>query len=129
MEQIIGAILAVLPALAAETATSAVKDAYATFKALVHRKWGEKGDVTKSLEALEKAPQSPECADDLKRSISAAGLHEDPEIMAAIKKLLEVHANPPNAPSATFQQSGGTMSGSIGAIGTSTGTINIDNRG
>lgn len=128
MDQIVGAILAVLPALAAETATSAVKEAYLAFKALVQRKWGEKGDVTKSLDALEKAPQSELRASDLKRNVAASAMHEDQEIVAAIKKLLEAHANAPAASSVTYQQSGGTMSG-IGAIGTSAGTININNRG
>ena len=128
MDQIVSAVLAVLPALAADTATSAVKDAYVAFKALVQRKWGEKGDVTKSLDALEQVPQSAERADDLKRNVVASALHEGQEIMAAVKKLLEAHANAAAASSATYQQSGGTMSG-IGAIGTSTGTININNRG
>ena len=40
--------------------------------------------------------------------------------MAAIKRLLEAHANAPAASSATFQQSGGKMTG-IGAIGSNTG--------
>jgi hypothetical protein len=127
MDQIVAAVLAVLPALAADTATSAVRAAYLAFKALVQRKWGEKGDVTKSLEALEKAPQSTERADDLRRNIAISALHEDQEIIAAIKKLLAANANVPAAASATYQQSGGTMSG-IGAIGTSTGTININKR-
>jgi hypothetical protein len=127
MDQIVSAVLAVLPALAAETATSAVKDAYLAFKALVQRKWGEKGDVTKSLNALEHAPQSRERASDLKRSVAASALDEDQEIMAAIKRLLDANANAPTASSATFQQSGGRMTG-VGAIGTNAGTINI-NRG
>jgi hypothetical protein len=126
MDQIVSAVLAVLPALAAETATSAVKDAYLALKALVQKKWGEKGDVTQSLDALEQAPQSEERASDLKRNVAAFALHEDQEIMAAIRRLLDAQANAPAASSsAKFEQSGGVMTG-VGAIGTHTGTININ---
>src|SRR4051812_43670566 len=128
MDQIVNAVLAVLPALAADTATSAVKDAYLAFKALVRRKWGEKGDVTKSLDALEQAPKSAKRANDLKRNVAASALHEDQELLAVIKRLVEAHANAAAASSAAFQQSGGTMSG-IGAIGSNTGTINVNKRG
>jgi hypothetical protein len=125
MDQIVSAILAVLPALAAETATSAVKDAYAAFKAVVQRKWGERGDVSRSLGALEQAPRSEQLAKDLQRSVAASGLHQDEEIVSAIKRLVEAHTNEKAAGStAKFEQSGGTMTG-VGAIGTNTGSINF----
>jgi hypothetical protein len=89
----------------------------------VQRKWGEKGGVTKSLDALEKSPHSEERINDLKRNVAGSALHEDQEIMAAIKRLIDAQANAPAATSsAKFEQSGGKMTG-VGAIGTNTGPI------
>jgi hypothetical protein len=127
MDQIVSAVMAVLPAVAAATATSAIKDAYLAFKELVQRKWGEKGDVTKTLEALEKTPRSEDLAKDLERYVAACRLHEDDDIMFAIKRLTEALADKATAaagPSVKFEQSGGKLIG-VGAIASNTGNIRV----
>jgi hypothetical protein len=58
MEPITTAILAVLPTLASDVVKSGVKDAYEGLKAVIRRKWGESGPITKSITELEEDPKS-----------------------------------------------------------------------
>lgn len=126
MDQIVTAIVAALPAIAAATATSVVKDAYAGLKALVRRKWGEKGDVSKSLDALEVDPASEPLAQDFAKHAERSELQEDPDIVEAVRRLKAAleDMRAPAAASASYTQHGGTQIG-VGAMAENKGTINI----
>jgi hypothetical protein len=50
--------MAVLPALAAETVKSTVKDAYEGLKAVIRRRWGQDAPIAKAISALEEDPKS-----------------------------------------------------------------------
>jgi hypothetical protein len=131
MEQIVAAVMAALPSLAAETVSASLKDAYSALKALIQRKWGEKGEVTKSLEALEREPLSKERGLNFRRHAEASGLHQDADIQAAAQRLIDALAGKDAAvvaPEVTVNQSGATLSNSIGVIGVSNAPITLGER-
>lgn len=127
MEQILSAVLAALPALAAETATSAVRDSYQAVRKLIQQKWSKDSDIRKTLDDLEREPNSDELTRKLRRHIATRELHKDQEFMLAIKRLTEAIAESPIAGGANvrFKQSGGTFKG-VGAIGRNTGDITFE---
>ena len=58
MDPITAAILAVVPAFAADTVKSGVKDAYEGLKAVIRRKWGDSAPLSKAIAAVEEDPKS-----------------------------------------------------------------------
>lgn len=126
MDQIFNAIMAALPAIAAATATSVVKDSYSALKALLKGKWGADSEVTKTLESLEKEPHSAKLAADLQQQIALFPIHQDQDLQKAIDRLAEalIEAGASRA-DIDFRQSGGTFKG-VGAIAKNTGNIRIE---
>lgn len=88
MEPITTAILAALPALASEVVKSSVKDAYDGLKAVIRRKWGDSGPITKAITSLEEDPNSKAQAV-LEEKIVAAKAAEDVEVIRALRRLVE----------------------------------------
>lgn len=85
---IVGALVAGVAAAAKPTAEQAVKDAYAGLKALIQRKFGERGDVAAAVEQVASKPESEPRQAVLKEELAEAGAAEDAEVLAAAKELL-----------------------------------------
>jgi disulfide oxidoreductase YuzD len=88
MDPITTAIVAALPALAADMVKSSVKDAYEGLKAVIRRKWGEADPAVRAVDALESDPTSEGHTVILQERITAAKATEDVEIMQAAAKLI-----------------------------------------
>jgi hypothetical protein len=78
------------------TAGKAVEEAYEGLKALLLRKFGDKEDVSDAVDKVEGKPGSQAREGLLKEELEAAGAHEDEELLAAAKALLE-QADPQGA--------------------------------
>jgi hypothetical protein len=132
MEPITAAILAVLPALAADTVKASVKDAYEGLKAVIHRKWGAAAPISKAISALEEDPKSKAQAAVLEEKVGAVKASEDADVLQALQALLEqmkAHGiGDEAAASVRVNISGGTQTGIIGAGNVSAGTIDFGNR-
>jgi hypothetical protein len=89
MDPITAAILAVLPALAADTVKSTVKDAYDGLKAVIHRRWGDAAPIAKAISALEEDPKSMAQAAVLEEKVGAVKATEDTEVAQALHRLVE----------------------------------------
>lgn len=124
MDPITTAILAALPAMASDTVTSAVKDAYAGLKAVIRRKWGDTAPIAKAVTALEEDPSSKAQAGVLEEKVTAVKATEDPDVLQALHKLVEqLKAQGVGGGAIAniqFTMSGGTIQGVAGA-----GTVNI----
>ena len=84
---IVTALVAGAAAGAKDTATAAIKDAYAAFKSLIKKRFT--GNAAGEL-ALEKHEKSPEAwTPALKEEIASAKLDEDGEVLAAAQALLD----------------------------------------
>jgi hypothetical protein len=119
MDPITAAILAVLPALASDTATAVVKDSYDGLKAIIRRKWGDAAPITKAVTALEEDPESKAQAAVLGEKVAATGVAADADVAEALRKLVEaMHAaGIGGTPQARVQLniSGGVVQGVAGA--------------
>ena len=89
MDPITAAILAVLPAVAADMVKSGVKDAYEGLKAVIRRKWGETAPISKAISALEEDPNSKAQAAVLEEKVSAVKANDDAEVAQALHQLIE----------------------------------------
>ena len=131
MDPITTAIIAALPALAADVVSSAVKDAYSGLKALIGRKFGATSPVAKSVEDLEANPTSKGRAIVLSEQVEESRATSDTEIMAAVTKLVEALAKNQAAGTSSVRikatMSGG-VAGVVGAQNVSIGTLNQGNR-
>jgi hypothetical protein len=132
MDPITAAILAVLPALAADTVKAGVKDAYEGLKAVIRRKWGDAAPISKAISALEEDPKSKAQAAVLEEKVGAVKASEDADVLQALKALLEqmkAHGiGGEAAASVHLNISGRTQTGIIGAGNVSAGTMNFGNR-
>jgi hypothetical protein len=83
---IVTALVAGAAAGAKDTATAAIKEAYATFKSMIKKRLS--GDF--AAEVVEKHEKSPEAyASALKEEITAAGLDKDSDVLAAAQALVD----------------------------------------
>ncbi len=124
MDPITTAILAALPAMASDTVKSAVKDAYASLKTVIQRKWGDTAPITKAVTALEQDPKSKAQAGVLEEKVASVKATEDPDVLQALHKLVEQLKAQDVGDGAVFNiqftMSGGVVQGVAGA-----GTVNM----
>ncbi len=83
---IITALASGARAVAKDTASQAVKDAYKGLKALIHRKFAEKPDAELALEKYEKEPGAYK--EPLEDELTQAAAEKDEEIIRAAEKLM-----------------------------------------
>jgi len=89
MDPITTAIVAVIPALAADLLKSSAKDAYEGLKAVIRRKWGDASPIAKSVDALEANPESKGQATVLAENVAAANATSDAEVIQALARLVD----------------------------------------
>jgi hypothetical protein len=127
MDPITTAIIAVLPALAADIVKSGVKDAYEGLKAVIRRKWGNAAPISKAISALEEDPNSKAQAAVLEEKVNAVKANEDAEVARALHQLVEqmkAHDVGGEAVSRIqFNMSGGVVQGVAGAENVQIGSI------
>jgi hypothetical protein len=116
---IIAAIVAGALAATQDVAAQAVKDGYATFKALLARKFGHKPDVADALEKVEQKPDSEARRALLKEELETAGAAQDAEVVRQAQALLDLLKESGLAPGPSYQA---TLSGS-GAIAQGKGAV------
>ena len=85
MEPISAAIVAGLASLA----EPAIKDAYTALKSIITRKFGKAHDVVEAMETLEKNPASPGRAATLNEEVVKSSVQTDPEILEAVRALVD----------------------------------------
>jgi hypothetical protein len=124
MDPITTAILAALPAVASDTVSSAVKDAYAGLKSIIARKFGPTSAVAKSVDDLEANPKSKGQAILLSERIAEAKAMADADIAQALDKLVAAltKAAPPTVHIETTMTGG--VAGVVGAQNVSIGSFN-----
>ena len=83
---IVAALVAGAAAGAKDTATAAIKDAYAAFKSLVKKKFRGDSTATGAVEELEQDPDTWTLP--LKKKVAAARLDQDQEIVDAARALI-----------------------------------------
>jgi prophage DNA circulation protein len=129
MDPITAAIMAVLPALAAETVKSTVKDAYDGLKAVIRRRWGDAAPIAKAISALEEDPKSKAQAAVLAEKVDAVKATEDPEVVQALRKLIEqMKSNGVGGEAVAkiqFNMSGGVVQGVAGAATVTIGSLSF----
>jgi hypothetical protein len=129
MDPITSAILGVLPALAAETVKSTVKDAYDGLKAVIRRRWGEDAPIAKAISALEEDPKSKAQAAVPAEKVDAVKATEDPEVVQALRKLIEqMKSNGVGGEAVAkiqFNMSGGVVQGVAGAETVTIGSLSF----
>ena len=127
MDPITAAILAVLPALASDVVKSTVKDAYEGLKAVIRRKWGDTGPISKAISAIEEDPKSKAQAAVLEEKVGAVKATEDAEVAQALRQLVEqmkTHGIGGEAVARIqFNMSGGVVQGVAGAENVQIGSM------
>jgi len=108
MDPITAAVLASLPLLA----TDAVKSAYEGLKAVIRRKWGESGSVSKAITAVENDPASKAQAAVLEEKVAAVEATKDQDVAQALYKLIE-QLKAHNAGGGAISQIRFTMTGGV----------------
>jgi hypothetical protein len=89
MDPITTTILAALGVMGSEVIKSGVKDAYENLKAVIRRKWGESGPISKAIAAIEEDWQSKAQAAVLEEKVAAVKATDDAEVAQALHKLVE----------------------------------------
>jgi hypothetical protein len=89
MDPITTTILAALGVMGSEVIKSGVKDAYDNLKAVIRRKWGEAGPISKAIAAIEEDPQSKAQAGVLEEKVAAVKANVDAEVVQALHQLVE----------------------------------------
>ncbi|MGO1077256.1 hypothetical protein [Inquilinus sp. CA228] len=127
MDPITTAILAILPALASDMIQSGVKDAYEALKAVIRRKWGDAAPVSEAITAIEEDPTSKAQAAVLEEKVAAANVAEDPDVLEALRQLVEqmkAHGVDGEAVARIqFSMSGGVVQGVAGAQNVQIGSM------
>ncbi|REG49034.1 hypothetical protein B0G80_5357 [Paraburkholderia sp. BL6669N2] len=127
MDSITAAIVAVLPALAANTVKSGVEDAYEGLKEVIRRKWGDANPISKAITAVEEDPHSSAQDAALEEKVGAVNASEDAEVLQALHVLVEqmkIHGIGGEAVARIqLNISGGTQTGIIGAQNVSAGSM------
>jgi prophage DNA circulation protein len=127
MDPITAAILAVLPALAADTVKSTVKDAYDGLKAVIRRRWGDAAPISKAISSLEEDPKSKAQAAVLEEKVAAVKATEETEVAHALHRLVEemkAHGiGVETVAHIQFNMSGGIVQGVAGAKNVQVGTM------
>jgi hypothetical protein len=126
MDPITAAIVAVLPALAADVVKAGVKDAYDGLKAVIRRKWGDAAPISKAITAIEEDPKSKAQAAVLEEKVGAVKAVEDAEVAQALHRLVEqmkTHGiGGETVAKIQFNMSGGVVQGVAGAENVQIGT-------
>src|SRR5262249_42117366 len=129
MDPITTAIMAVLPALASDVVKAGVKDAYDGLKAVIRRKWGETAPIAKAIAAVEEDPTSKAQRAVLEEKVAAANATADPDILAALKKLVdgmkEERIGGETVAKIQFSMSGGVVQGIAGAETVTIGSMSF----
>ena len=129
MDPITTAVMAVLPQLASDTVSDAIKSAYEGLKAVIRRKFGEAAPISKALAAAEDDPTSKAQAGVLAEKVAAAKATDDQEVMQALASLVEELKAKGIGGAAvaniTLNISGGTQQGIIGATNVKVDTMNF----
>jgi hypothetical protein len=129
MDPITIAIMAVAPALAKNLVTNVVTDAYAGVKEIIRRKWGEKSAIDQAIAAVEEKPDSKGKAAVLEEEVAASGAAKDPDLMAAVQKLVEAlkqeGVGGKAVESIKISISGGTVQGVVGAQNVNVGSMSF----
>lgn len=127
MDPITAAVIAVLPALAADTVKTGIKDAYDGLREVIKRRWGDSAPISKAISAVEKHPTSEAHALILEEKVAAANAAEDREVLKALQKLLdqmkEHGVGGDTASKIQLTITGGAQQGVIGA-----GTVNLNSQ-
>jgi hypothetical protein len=131
MDPITAAIVAALPALAADLVKSSVKDAYTGLKEIIRRKWGSESQVAKSVDALEANPKSGGQAVILSEQIAAVNATADAEVMVAVATLLDELRNEGIGGAQVAQiaikiSGSSSVQGVVGAKNISIGSLNFE---
>jgi hypothetical protein len=121
---IVTALTAGATASLTETAKIAVSDAYAGFKRLIIRKFGEQSPVVQAIQQIENKPASEERQRTLNEEIEEANLSSDPEIAQAIEALKSILEKNNIASNINIIQVNGM--GAVGAV--SGGMVTINNK-
>lgn len=87
---IVSAVAAGAAASVKDVVAQAVMDGYASLKALIVRKFGQKADVGNALEGVEKRPDSEARQAVLKEELETAGAGQDAEVIRQAGALLEL---------------------------------------
>lgn len=79
--------LAIVAALS-KVGEEAVKDAYQALKTLITAKFGPKSELVKSVESLEKKPESPSRKETLHEEVVSAKADKDAKILKVANEIL-----------------------------------------
>jgi hypothetical protein len=127
MDPITTAIVAALPAIASDLVKSSVKDAYDGLKAVIRRKWGEVGPLSKAVGDLEANPNSKGQTLVLEEKVAEAKAVEDPEVIQALATLVaelkEAKIGGEALANINIHVSGGTVQGVVGAHNVTVGAM------
>lgn len=129
MDPITTAIVAALPAVTSDLVKSSVKDAYDGLKAVIRRKWGHDGALSKAVADLEANPKSKGQALVLEEKVAEVKAVEDPDAMQALAKLVtelkEAKIGGEAVANINIHISGGTVQGVVGAREVTVGSMNF----
>jgi len=88
MDPITSTIVAALSVMGSEVVKSSVKDAYDQLKAVIRRKWGEAGPLSKAVDDLQANPKSKGQALVLEEKVSETKAAENADVMKAVETLV-----------------------------------------
>lgn len=109
---IVAALTAGASAALKDTASDAIKDAYAGLKTLLRRKLGAQPDVQSTLDKHEEAPEVYEKA--LEHELGNAAIADDKEVVAAAQELM-AQIDPEGSRAGKYVVT--VSGGKVGAIG------------
>jgi predicted phosphoribosyltransferase len=123
---IVTALVAGAVAAGKDVAAQAVQDGYAGLKALIVRKFGEKGNVASALAGVEKKPDSETWQAGLKEELETAGAAQDAVVMTQARALLDLlkeHGPTPGASYHAELRGSGAIAQGEGAVAAGAGGV------